>query len=158
MSHQRCTFTKSAGRWDHRCVDLISECAPIRSADDRFSMIVRSGPAFNRIGPRAAFDLAGCCDPARCHQRSSALLLAVQFNVTLGCLTCVMRRMQMMPVGSMRMMRRQFVFASTMMLGGLAMMFRRVFMVFSGFRVMFFKFLWHSIQSPKFSALSTRKA
>jgi hypothetical protein len=50
------------------------------------------------------------------------------------------------------------VFASTMMLGGLAMMLRRVFMMFSGFRVMFFKLLWHSIQSPKFSALSTRKA
>jgi hypothetical protein len=73
----------------------------------------------------------------------SALLVAVQFNVTLGCLTCVMRRMQMMPVGSMRMMRRNFVFASTMMLGRLAMVLCGVFVVFSSFRVMFFKFLWH---------------
>jgi hypothetical protein len=51
----------------------------------------------------------------------------------------------MMPVGSMRMMRRQFVFASTMMFGCLTMMLRGMFMVFSGLRVMFFKFLRHCI-------------
>ena len=73
----------------------------------------------------------------------SSLLLAVQFDVALGRFTGVMRRMQMMPMGNMRMMRRQFVFASTVMLRCFAMMLRRVFMVFSGFRVMFFKFLWH---------------
>jgi hypothetical protein len=73
----------------------------------------------------------------------SGLLLSVQFDVTFGRFTGVMRRMQMMPMGSMRMMRRHFVFASSMMLGGFAMVLRSVFMVFSGFRVMFFKFLWH---------------
>ena len=73
----------------------------------------------------------------------SGLLLAVQFDVALGRFTGVMRRMQMMPMGSMRMIRRHFVFASSMMLGRFAMVLCRVFMVFSGFRVMFFKFLWH---------------
>jgi hypothetical protein len=73
----------------------------------------------------------------------SGLLVAVQFDVALGRFTRVMRRMQMMPMGSMRMMRRHFVFASTMMLGRFAMVLCGVFMVFSGFRVMFFKFLWH---------------
>ena len=73
----------------------------------------------------------------------SGLFVAVQFDVALGRFTRVMRRMQMMPMGSMRMMRRHFVFASSMMLGRFAMVLRGVFMVFSGFRVMFFKFLWH---------------
>ena len=73
----------------------------------------------------------------------SGLLLAVQFDVALGRFTGVMHRMQMMPMGGMRMMRRNFVFASSMMLGRFAMVLRGVFMVFSGFRVMFFKFLWH---------------
>ena len=73
----------------------------------------------------------------------SGLLLAVQFNVALGRFTCVMHRMQMMPMGSMCMMCRHFVFASSMMLRRFAMVLRGVFMVFSGFRVMFFKFLWH---------------
>ena len=67
----------------------------------------------------------------------------MQFDVALGRFTRVMRRMQMMPMGSMRMMRRRLVFASTMMLGRFAMVLRSVFMVFSGFRVVFFKFLWH---------------
>ena len=67
----------------------------------------------------------------------------MQFDVALGRFTRVMRRMQMMPMRSMRMMSRQFVFASTMMLGRFAMVLCRVFMVFSGFRVVFFKFLWH---------------
>jgi hypothetical protein len=73
----------------------------------------------------------------------SGLLVAVQFDVALGRFTRVMRRMQMMPMRSMSMMRRQFVFASTMMLGRFAMVLRGMFMVFSGFRVMFFKFLRH---------------
>jgi hypothetical protein len=42
----------------------------------------------------------------------------------------------MMPVGSMRMMRRRLVFASTMMLGRFAMVLRGMFVVFSSFRVM----------------------
>jgi hypothetical protein len=67
----------------------------------------------------------------------------VQFDVALGRFTGVMRRMQMMPMGGMGMMRRHFVFASSMMLSRFAMVLRRVFMVFSGFRVMFFEFLWH---------------
>jgi hypothetical protein len=67
----------------------------------------------------------------------------VQFDVALGRFTRVMHRMQMMPMGGMRMMRCHFVFASSMMLGRFAMVLRGVFMVFSGFRVMFFKFLWH---------------
>ena len=67
----------------------------------------------------------------------------MEFNVALGRFTGVMRRMQMMPMGSMGMMRRHFVFASSMMLGRFAMVLRGVFMVFSGFSVMFFKFLWH---------------
>ena len=69
----------------------------------------------------------------------------MQFDVTLGCFTRVMRRMQMMPMGSMRVMRRHFVFASSMMFRRFAMVLRGVFMVFSGLRVMFFKFLWHRI-------------
>ena len=69
--------------------------------------------------------------------------MAVHLDVTLGRFTRVMRRMQMMPMGSMRMMRRRLVFASTMMLGRFAMVLRSVFMVFSGFCMMFFKFLWH---------------
>ena len=73
----------------------------------------------------------------------SVLLVAVQFDVPFGRFTRVVRRMQVMPMRSMRMMRRQFVFASTVMLGRLAMVLRGVFMVFSGFRVMFFEFLWH---------------
>ena len=73
----------------------------------------------------------------------SRLLVAVQFDVALGRFTRVMCRMQMMPMRSMRMMRRQFVFASTVMLSRLAMVLRGVFMVFSGFGVMFFQFLWH---------------
>jgi hypothetical protein len=73
------------------------------------------------------------------------LLVAVQFGVALGRFTCVMRRMEMMPMGSMRMMRRQFVFASSMMFRRLAMVLRGVFMVFSRFRVMFFQLLWHRI-------------
>ena len=88
----------------------------------------------------------------------SGLLVAVHFDVALSRFTGVMHCVQMMPMRYVRMMRRHFMFASTMMLGRLAMMLRRVFMVFSGFRVMFFKFFWHSIQFPKFSALSTRKA
>jgi len=88
----------------------------------------------------------------------SGLLVAVHFDVALSRFTGLMHCMQMMPMRYVRMMRRHFMFASTMMLGRLAMMLRRVFMVFSGFRVMFFKFFWHSIQFPKFSALSTRKA
>ena len=73
----------------------------------------------------------------------SVLLVVVQFDVPFGRFTRVVRRMQVMPMRSMRMMRRQFVFASTVMLGRLAMVLRGVFMVFSGFRVMFFEFLWH---------------
>ena len=83
------------------------------------------------------------CPPDNLGFLFSGLLAAVQFDVALGRFTRVMRRMQMMPMRSMRMMRRHFVFASTMMLGRLAMVLRGVFMVFSGFRVMFFKFLWH---------------
>jgi hypothetical protein len=71
--------------------------------------------------------------------------VAVHFDVTLGRFTRVMRRMQMMPMGSMRMMRRRFVFARTMMLGRFAMVLRGLFVVFSGFRVMFLEFLWHCI-------------
>ena len=71
------------------------------------------------------------------------LLVAVQFDVALGRFTRVMGRMQMMPMRSMRMMRRYFVFACPMMLGRFAMVLRRVFMVLSGFYVMFFKFFWH---------------
>jgi hypothetical protein len=71
--------------------------------------------------------------------------LAVNFDVALGCLTRVMRRVQMMPMGSVHMMRRQFVFASTMMFRRFAMVLRGVFMMFSGFRVMLFKLLWHRI-------------
>jgi hypothetical protein len=71
------------------------------------------------------------------------LLVAVQLDVTLGRFARVMRRVQMMPMGSMRMMRRRLVFASTMMLGRFAMVLRGMFVVFSGFRVMFFEFLWH---------------
>ena len=73
----------------------------------------------------------------------SRLLVAVQFDVALGRFTRVMCRMQMMPVRSMRMMRRRFVFASSVMLGRFAKVLCCVFVVFSGFRVMFFKFLWH---------------
>ena len=62
--------------------------------------------------------------------------MAVHLDVTLGRFTRVMHRMQMMPVGSMRMMRRRLVFASTMMLGRFAMVLRGMFMVFSSFRVM----------------------
>jgi hypothetical protein len=69
--------------------------------------------------------------------------VAVQFHVALGRFTRMMRRMQMMPMGSMRMMRRHLVFASTMMLGRFVMVLRGLFVVFSGFRVMFFEFLWH---------------
>jgi hypothetical protein len=69
--------------------------------------------------------------------------VAVQFDVALSRFTCVMRRVQMMPMGSMRMMRRQFVFASSMVLRRFAMVLRGVFMVFSRLRMMFFKFLWH---------------
>ena len=73
----------------------------------------------------------------------SILLVAVQFDVALGRFTLVMRRMQMMSVRNMRMMRRHLMFASTVMLGRFAMVLCSVFMMFSGFRVMFFKFLWH---------------
>jgi hypothetical protein len=73
----------------------------------------------------------------------SRLLVAVQFDVALGRFTRVMRRMQMMPMRGMRMMRGYFVFASPMMLGRFAMVLCRVFMVFGGFHVMFFKFFWH---------------
>jgi hypothetical protein len=73
----------------------------------------------------------------------SALLVAVQFDVALGRFTVVMHRMQMMSVRNMRMMRRHFVFASTMMLGRFAMVLCGVFVVFGSFRVMFFQFLWH---------------
>jgi hypothetical protein len=65
------------------------------------------------------------------------LLVAVNFDVTLGRFTRVMRRMQMMPMGSMRVMCRRLVFAGTMMLGRLAMVLRCMFVVFSSFRVMF---------------------
>jgi hypothetical protein len=65
--------------------------------------------------------------------------------MALGRFTRMMRRMQMMPMGSVRMMRRHFVFSSTMMLRRFAMVPRGVFMMFSGFRVMFFKFFWHRI-------------
>jgi hypothetical protein len=77
--------------------------------------------------------------------RIFGLLVAVHFDVALCRLTRVMRRMQMMPMGSMRMMRRQFVFASTVMLRRFAMMLRGMFMVFSGFRVMFFQLVRHRI-------------
>jgi hypothetical protein len=56
-----------------------------------------------------------------------------------------MRRVQMMTVRGMRMVSRRLVFAGAMMFGCFAMMLRRVFMVFSSLRVMFFKFLWHWI-------------
>ena len=62
--------------------------------------------------------------------------MAVHLDVTLGRFTRVMRRMQMMPMGSMRMMRRRLVFASTMMLGRFAMVLCGLFVVFSSFRVM----------------------
>ena len=78
------------------------------------------------------------------------LLMAVHFGVALGRFTRVMRRMQMMPMGRVRMMRRHFVFASSMMLRRFAMVLRRVFMVFSGLRVMLFKFLWHRISFFRF--------
>jgi hypothetical protein len=68
----------------------------------------------------------------------SGLLVAVHFDVALSRFTGVMHCMQMMPMRDVRMMRRHFVFASTVMLGRLAMMLCRIFMVFSGFRVMFF--------------------
>jgi len=71
--------------------------------------------------------------------------MAVHFGVALGRFTRVMRRMQMMPVGRVRMMRCHFVFASSMMLRRFAMVLRGVFMMFSGLRVMFFKLLWHRI-------------
>jgi hypothetical protein len=51
--------------------------------------------------------------------------------------------MQMMPMGSMGVMCRRLVFAGTMMLGRFAMVLGGMFVVFSGFRVMFFEFLWH---------------
>jgi hypothetical protein len=73
------------------------------------------------------------------------LFVAVQFDVALGRFTRMMRRMQMVPMSSMGMMRRRLVFASTMMLGRFAMVLRGMFVVFSGFRVMFFEFLWHWI-------------
>jgi hypothetical protein len=85
------------------------------------------------------FDLLSDALPFR-----SVLLVAVHFDVALGRFTRVMRRMQMVAMCSMRVMCRQFVFAGTVMLGRLAMVLRRVFMVFGGLRVMFFKFLWHS--------------
>jgi hypothetical protein len=69
----------------------------------------------------------------------------VQLDVTLCCFTSVMRRVQMMTVRGMRMVSRRLVFAGAMMFGCFAMMLRRVFMVFSSLRVMFFKFLWHWI-------------
>ena len=72
----------------------------------------------------------------------SVLLVVVQFDVPFGRFTRVVRRMQVMPMRSMRMMRRYFVFACPMMLGRFAMVLRRVFMVLSGFYVMFFKFFW----------------
>ena len=56
--------------------------------------------------------------------------------MALGRFTGVMRRMQMMPMGSMGMMRRHFVFASSMMLGRFAMVLCGMFVVFSSFRVM----------------------
>ena len=90
-----------------------------------------------------AFGWQDCSSPAIWVFVLSGLLVAVQFDVALGRFTRVMRRMQMMPMGSMRMMRRHFVFASTMMLGRFAMVLRGVFMMLSGFRVMFFKFFWH---------------
>jgi hypothetical protein len=69
--------------------------------------------------------------------------MAVQFDVALGCFTRVMRRMQMMPMGSMRMMRRRLVFAGIMMLGRFAVVLGSLFVMFSSLRVMFFEFLWH---------------
>jgi len=85
------------------------------------------------------------------------LLVAVHFDVALGRLTRVMRRMQMMPMGSMRMMRSQFVFASTVMLRRFAMMLRGMFMMFSGFRVMFFQLLRHRIFFLLFDQLKRRR-
>lgn len=74
----------------------------------------------------------------------------MQFDVALSRFTRVMHRMQLVPMRSMRMMSSQFVFASTMVPGRFAMMLRGVFMMFSGFRVMFFKFLWHRISFLSF--------
>jgi hypothetical protein len=106
----------------------------------QFFLTNRTVADFLSLGFQLALDLLG----KNFHRRLS-LLVAVQFDVALGCFTRVMRRMQMMPMGSMRMMRRHFVFASSMMLRRFAMVLRGVFMVFSSFRMMFFKFFWHRI-------------
>jgi hypothetical protein len=69
--------------------------------------------------------------------------MPMQLDVTLCCFTSVVRRVQMMAVRGVRMVSRRLVFAGAMMFGCFAMVLRGVFMVFSGFGVMFFKFLWH---------------
>jgi hypothetical protein len=61
----------------------------------------------------------------------------VQLDVTLCRFSCVMHRVHMVAVRGVSMMSRRLVFAGAMMLGCCAMMFRRVFMVFSSLRVMF---------------------
>jgi hypothetical protein len=61
----------------------------------------------------------------------------VQLDVTLCRFSCVMRRMHMVTVRGVGMMSRRLVFSGAMMFGCFAMMFRRMFMVFSSLRVMF---------------------
>jgi hypothetical protein len=61
----------------------------------------------------------------------------VQLDVTLCRFSCVMPRVHMVTVRDVGVMSRRLVFAGAMMFGCFAMMFRRVFMVFSSLRVMF---------------------
>ena len=61
----------------------------------------------------------------------------MQLDVTLCRFSCVMPRVHMVTVREVGMMSRRLVFAGDMMFGCFAMMFRRVFMVFSSLRVMF---------------------
>ena len=52
-----------------------------------------------------------------------------------------------MAMGAVGVMRRLFVIADFVMLGGLAMMLRRMFMMFSGLVVMFDSVLAHALLS-----------
>jgi hypothetical protein len=74
-------------------------------------------------------------------------VLAVMLGVMAARLGMVFFGVAGMAMGAVGVMRRLFVIAGFVMLGGLAMMLRRMFMMFSGLVVMFDGVLAHALLS-----------
>jgi hypothetical protein len=83
------------------------------------------------------------------------LLFAVRFNVVFGCMLGVLCRVGVVSVGQVRVVRRGFVVAIKMMLGGFAVVACSVLVVVRRVRVVMRCFVGHGIS---FRVLSVPRA